>query len=843
MKTIDNLLQKREDIERTLFVLVSPESVFELRILEPRRRGTAFCPKVLSGYFNRVDAALAAVDGAGFIAAKGFFVSLNPVKPDLLARAANRFHPGRDAVAAGDRDILARRWLLVDCDPKRASGISATEAEKAQALRLAETIRAELRSEGWPDPVLADSGNGYHLLYRIDLPSDDGKLVERTLHAMATRFSSTTVEVDHTVHNPSRIVKLYGTLAAKGDHCPELGRVHRMSRLLEVPSELVPVPLEKMELLAGKLPEADAPIPKVVAPRSPRQGAAKSKAWSREDMQTYLDARLAHCNPGTPVSYGGGLRWQLEICPFDPQHSDRAAAVFIASDGKLGFKCLHSGCCGRGWKELRERFSPTRKRPTAPAVEPSAFPPSVDPQGALIVLSHNGRPQINETAFAKDFLRHHPAVYDPDLGQYFCYAQDTGVWNLTTEDGIKRRLGDHFQVRLAPLGLSLAMRSARSLRDWVASTRMLAEQQGLFVRSGYTVHVANGMVEFQGGVPKLRAWRQVDWSRSRVEIDFNPEATCPRFLTELLAPTLSPDDIDLLQLIGGQCLLGVNHAQRILLMTGWAGGGKSTFARVLEGVVGSSNVAMLRMEFLLDRFELASFEDKFLLYGDDESSACLSGKNASDLKRLVGGAHLNGEKKHGNGRIQMRGNFNVILTTNSLPTVRTDKDQGAWERRLCVVEFQQPPPRRAIPHFAEILVRAEGPGILTWLIQGAARVLHQLGETGTIELSPRQARLVDVILGEPDSVGDFIRTCVKVGSAGADVTNEELCEGYADYAVANSIRRPLTGPRLSAALIARLDALHGLRPRNDIPRDQGQRRGYANIHLVQVTEHPGSGAP
>ena len=52
------------------------------------------------------------------------------------------------------------------------SEISSTDAEHAAALELATDIRMVLGEEGWPPPLLADSGNGAHLLYAVDLPND-----------------------------------------------------------------------------------------------------------------------------------------------------------------------------------------------------------------------------------------------------------------------------------------------------------------------------------------------------------------------------------------------------------------------------------------------------------------------------------------------------------------------------------------------------------------------------------------------------------------------------------------------------------------------------------------------
>ena len=121
---------------------------------------------------------------------------------------------------AKDGDIVRRRWLLVDCDPQRKGTVSSTDAEKELAYEKAFAVATFLESLGWPTPIIADSGNGWHLLYRIDLPAGDGGLVARVLKALARMFSDDAVDIDTKVGNASRICKLYGTLAAKGKNTP-----------------------------------------------------------------------------------------------------------------------------------------------------------------------------------------------------------------------------------------------------------------------------------------------------------------------------------------------------------------------------------------------------------------------------------------------------------------------------------------------------------------------------------------------------------------------------------------------------------------------------------------------
>ena len=212
-------------------LLIAPDQLVELRALDVRRGGR---PHTEAGFFDAdhmLDMATTALQVSRV--AKGVYFTLNPLNPDLLARRSNKIGWAGEGELAKDKDVLARRWLLVDADPVRDPLISATDAEKAAALETIRAVQGLLRSRAWPEPILADSGNGYHLLYRVDLPADDGGMVARILNALADKFDNERVKIDRSVFNPGRICKLPGTWARKGDHTPT--RPHRQAQILEAP--------------------------------------------------------------------------------------------------------------------------------------------------------------------------------------------------------------------------------------------------------------------------------------------------------------------------------------------------------------------------------------------------------------------------------------------------------------------------------------------------------------------------------------------------------------------------------------------------------------------------------
>jgi hypothetical protein len=247
-KTVDP-----SQIVSALGPILVPGQVTELRALDVTT-ATYRTPHVESGYFK--DLSKMAQAAASIGQAKGVYFTPNPVNPALLARAANRIRPvGKSDPLTGEGDVIRRKRLLIDIDAKRPSGISSTDAEHETALVKAHEIRDMLRAEGWPDPVLADSGNGAHLVYAIDLPADGEGLVQRVLEALAFRFDNAQVTIDKAVFNASRIWRMYGTMACKGDSTPD--RPHRMSRVIEVPTAMVAVPKELLEVLAASVPKAE----------------------------------------------------------------------------------------------------------------------------------------------------------------------------------------------------------------------------------------------------------------------------------------------------------------------------------------------------------------------------------------------------------------------------------------------------------------------------------------------------------------------------------------------------------------------------------------------------------
>lgn len=316
-----------------LNVIWQPGDVREVRI--PRYSGM----KTASGYFDDVAALVEAVtpwDGRSNV-----YVTLNPVAPALLARAANRIKDNVTSTTA-DSDSIERRFLPIDIDPVRPAGISSTDAELEAAHQVARDVTTYLRDQGFGLPIAAMSGNGYWLLYRVDLPGDDGGLIKSVLGHLAHRFDGAAAVIDQTVFNPARIGPLVGTMKIKGDAIPE--RPHRRSALVHVPAELVSITADQ---LRGLVPE---PVRLPAATRVSAGHDRMPEGWVKALLEG-AGIEYRELQPDT-----AGIAWYgLQVCPWHPDDGTPwQCAVGEAPDGRAAGHCFHARGADKGWQDFRD---------------------------------------------------------------------------------------------------------------------------------------------------------------------------------------------------------------------------------------------------------------------------------------------------------------------------------------------------------------------------------------------------------------------------------------------------------------------------------------------------------
>ena len=302
------------------------------------------------------------------------YISLNPPVQDCYSLAQHdKFIEG--ALTVSDKDIDCLNWLFIDFDPERRTGVSANEDELKLAEDKAHEVYDYLRNMDFPEPVIAMSGNGYHLMYRLDSLANNEenvKMLEDTLKAISAKFSDERVKIDVVNFNPSRICKLWGSLAQKGANTQE--RPHRMSYIEYTPDDIEAVPVELMfkviEDCSARPESSDCKEqPSVTtnsafAALSPADKSfVTTHAHSAKDGQKSFNIEDFFAKHGIGISAtkvrGSDIYYYLQGgCAFDPSHTGKDAAVIQRADGTLCYHCFHNSCKDKGWKDFRLLYEP-----------------------------------------------------------------------------------------------------------------------------------------------------------------------------------------------------------------------------------------------------------------------------------------------------------------------------------------------------------------------------------------------------------------------------------------------------------------------------------------------------
>jgi putative DNA primase/helicase len=369
------------------------------------------------------------------------------------------------------------------------------------------------------------------------------------------------------------------------------------------------------------------------------------------------------------------------------------------------------------------------------------------------------------------------------------------------------------------------LRNAKHISGVVTHFKGYTQKEEAFENKAGLIHVANGVLKISGDDIKLLPFSPQLISRNLIPIAYDPKAKCPRFRSELLG-LLDQDDQELLQKFLGLYLLGRNIIQKMLILHGIGETGKSTFSEVARKLIGPENCSELRTNLLHERFEIGSFLGKHLLIGADVSGGFLNSKGAYRLKAIMGGDLLDAERKCVNHRFQLRGTFNVLITSNSRLTLRLENDRGPWQRRLAIVEYERPRTSKVIPEFADLLMHSEGSGILSEGLEGLLKLQADINSYGTLQLSRRQKERIESLLNESDGLRLFL-DCAVEAAAGQNLTSGEIIQKYAGFCLKRGWN--MTTRKAEEQLPDLMMELFQVAKSNNIDRNGTKLRGYRGV--------------
>jgi P4 family phage/plasmid primase-like protien len=785
--------------------------VTELRALNvPDGRFT----KTYSGYFD--DHAKLADDAAKLSnrGAEGVYFIPNPVQPELLARATNRVRVVTQGDSTGDNHIEQRSWLLLDADPDRPSGISSTDEQHQMAIDLMADLAAEMHEQGWPEPILASSGNGAHALYPIDLDTsaENTQLVKTVLLALAQRFDTNAVHLDQKVFNASRIWKLYGTVARKGDDTSE--RPHRVGKILHRPLGIPGDLLTRKQLLAlaKTVPEAPKPV----------ASAFKGKASKEFDLDTWIADHSLQID-GPADWNGGGKRWVFPECPWDSSHR-RKAFIVQHANGAIAAGCVCASCNGRTWADLREMYDPAADR-VKPIMKKHRkldgpddddagsgddYTPPTDPQAKQLLqdgADDNGNATAMWRIYGRDFL------FSP---AYNWLAWTGTHWKMVPEQivqqkAIKLLLRREIAATQGGKQYEEIARAAVPSSAHVAScmklfgSYVIEPSTDAFDGSPDLLNVKNGVLDLRTGKltphdPKTQRFTYC----VPVDYDLNVDTTeWADFILQALDGKV--DVADYFQNAMGYSLTGHTREEVMFYIHGPTGAGKGTVSEVMMTLMGHPlaygvdfNTFTQKRDVDSQNFDLAELKPARLVFASESNK--YQSLNPAKIKALTGGDFVRCAFKH-QQMFSYRPMFKVWLLAN--PPLKADADDEALWVRVRVFEF--PHSHRAKPD-TSLKMRMKSltmlPAVLKWAVEGARRWYKTgLVEPEAVKVATKAHR------DQQDYVRQWIEdACRLVPDAIYPIgwtPSAELYQSYKEWCEAQSVERPQAQNDLMNTLVTR----------------------------------------
>ena len=274
-------------------------------------------------------------------------------------------------------------------------------------------------------------------------------------------------------------------------------------------------------------------------------------------------------------------------------------------------------------EQQREAESKAKENLVKQLTDKYGEPDTLGKQGQILKLQEPFFTELLKSRFEK-------ILFEPNEGRFYFYDPKDGLFKEITTNALKQ---DALEMLVSVQKTwegdkwkSIHKFNTDSFRTaLVATLKGLVEEQGAFSRRRGLIHVANCMLLYndKAGVFEQKEFSQDYRSRNASPFAYDPEAKCPTFLEKILGH-VDPDDRELIQRYGGQCLLGDNMLQMILLLVGVGGSSKGAIVKIIKNITGEANARELRTKFLDSRFEIGMFAGKTLLIGADVKSDFLT---------------------------------------------------------------------------------------------------------------------------------------------------------------------------------------------------------------------------
>lgn len=316
-----------------------------------------------------------------------------------------------------------------------------------------------------------------------------------------------------------------------------------------------------------------------------------------------------------------------------------------------------------------------------------------------------------------------------------------------------------------------------------------------------------------------------DFCLNRFPVNYNPDAPRPDLFMRYLSDVYQDDDQITIQQYCGYCLLPTTMLQKMLIIIGSGGEGKSVLRSILDDAFGNSNCIKESILTVESRFGVANLENKLLFIDDDVSENAIH--NARNLKTLVTNDGMISAERKGVQDNQINAYARFICFGNFTVQALYDTSEGFTRRQLILETKPKNPNRTDIPFLGRKITQNELEGVMIWLVNG----LNDFIKNGyKIAVSDRTQNISDQIKRENDTVRLFLEECTEIViEPGAAIYSETLTEVYKTFCEENvliSLR-----PNTFISAVKSKGKAKGIRFSTHVTINGRRRRGFEGIGI------------
>lgn len=379
-----------------------------------------------------------------------------------------------------------------------------------------------------------------------------------------------------------------------------------------------------------------------------------------------------------------------------------------------------------------------------------------------------------ETIIADELIQQHQLIYINSIG-FYEYAQ--GVWSRKSDTTIKSYADQAYGTFSTAQRISAvcALLKVRCLRDVDFDRKPLW-------------NFINGTLELDSGV--FRAHSPSDYCSIQAPYPYAPEATCDawrQFISDVTND--DPRAEEILQFIPGYALFHDCPHEKIFVLTGSGGNGKSKYLQIINQLFGEDTCTHLQPRALLDKFQVIQLRSSIINLAGEIKSDIRDVEEV--MKMIASGEPISGCYK-GEQFVTFSSRAKLVFACNGQLS-SGDTSEGL-ARRLIIVDFKSkfvdnPDPKDPYQHQKDIhiaerlLQEVASGGVFNWAYEG----YKALKAVGYFTETYDQEELIQDFKMASNPVLLFYLDAVKPQQP-MEISNKQLYSDYKMWCVENGYK-------------------------------------------------------